>query len=67
MKDSSATTAAAPQVPIPGMWHLAWLLFMQPIRLHRLHKELGARCRKDLRGELGAEVGEDVGGELAQG
>ncbi len=41
MDDSSPKTTDTPQVPLPGMWELAWLLFMQPIRLHRLHKDLG--------------------------
>ncbi len=26
---------------IPGFWGLLWMLFMQPIRLHKLLQELG--------------------------
>lgn len=28
-------------VAIPGLWTLGWMLFMQPLRLHRLHRALG--------------------------
>jgi hypothetical protein len=27
--------------PVPGVWRLGWLLFMQPIKLHRMFRTWG--------------------------
>src|ERR1041384_2707340 len=36
---SEAETESVP--PVPGVWRLGWLLFMQPSELHRLYQAWG--------------------------
>ena len=38
---------APKEVEIPGVWKLGWMLFMQPLKLHQLHRALGMGNERD--------------------